>query len=524
MRPLVERTDAELLEAAAAGDGHAFAAFYDRHAGAVFGYCRRMLDDDHEAADAAQDAFVGLLARVHASPGSVANPSAYLFAAARNAALRAVSARRRTRPVEAVPETPPPAELPEGEAKVLTEDLQEAVRSANAALPVRQREVLALREIEELSYEEIGDRMSLSPNAAAQLAWRARGRFRSVVRRGALGGIMLRTPDCERAMTLTTLAEDGPLPREDEAWLTEHLDDCDRCRASRAVMAEAGATYRLWVPAAALVLAWREAVIAKAGEVVGADWSSLAAAGAGAGAGGAGGAGGAAAGAGAASGAGGTSGAGAGAAGVVRPRGATVAVLASVLAVLALVGGGALLLVDAGSEGDDPAARPAAPSLSPSSAPPASRRAAPRAGGDEGRARIAAAPPASLRRPGLTSDTDGQAGQRPGTAPLVRVSSPRPDAAPDRAPREPAPREPAPPTPPAPELASPAPPPAPVPADTPEPPVVTREPPPAPPPPPPPADDFIPPGLHPDGPPGHGGGVPPGLGGPAPPGHQHSRP
>jgi RNA polymerase sigma-70 factor (ECF subfamily) len=162
MRPLVERSDVELLEAAGSGDGHAFATFYDRHARAVYGYCRRILDDDEDAADAAQEAFLSLLGRVHAEPGSVANPAAYLFRTARNAALRSVAARGRTRPVEEVPEAPGAGTLPEAEAKVLTEDLQAAVRAANGELPLRQREVLVLYYVVELPVEEIGRHLRLA--------------------------------------------------------------------------------------------------------------------------------------------------------------------------------------------------------------------------------------------------------------------------------------------------------------------------------------------------------------------------
>ncbi|HEV2814171.1 MAG TPA: sigma factor [Solirubrobacteraceae bacterium] len=100
MRPLVERSDAELLRAAGSGDGHAFATFYDRHAQSVLGYCRRILDDDDAAADAAQEAFLGILARARADADAVAEPQAYLFRTARNAALKLVEARRRVRPVD----------------------------------------------------------------------------------------------------------------------------------------------------------------------------------------------------------------------------------------------------------------------------------------------------------------------------------------------------------------------------------------------------------------------------------------
>src|SRR5687767_13341888 len=136
---LAERTDAELLRAAGSGDRESFAAFYDRHAGAVFGYCRRIVDDEHDAADAAQEAFLGLLTREHEAPGSIAEPAAYLFRAARNAALRIVSRRQRQRPVEQLPELAAVAVLAEPEERVLTADLQASVRAANGRLPVRQR-------------------------------------------------------------------------------------------------------------------------------------------------------------------------------------------------------------------------------------------------------------------------------------------------------------------------------------------------------------------------------------------------
>jgi RNA polymerase sigma factor (sigma-70 family) len=536
MRPLVERSDADLLEAAASGDGHAFATFYDRHAGAVFGYCRRILDDDQDAADAVQEAFLGLLARVLEGPGAVRSPSAYLFRSARNAALRSAGAQRRMRPVDEVPEAPPAGELPEAESKVLTEDLQAAVQAANRELPVRQREVLALREVEGLSYEEIGERMDLSPNAAAQLAWRARGRFRSLVRRGALGGIMLRTRDCERAMTLTTLAEDGPLAPEDEAWLEEHLDECDRCRASRAVMAEAGATYRVWVPGLALVAALRDPLIARAGELVGADWTVL-----------------------------GPSGAvGTGPPSPER-RGANALLLAAAAALVLLIGGGAILVSSGGggggagggpSAGGGGAGGGGAGAGGPGGGGPA----APGNGGgdrdDSGGGSVAAVPPVVgglLGGGGGAGGADGSGGAAGGGGGAggdgvgVGGSAPSRDpSAPTGTGGAPAPggltptpvidaTPPAPPLTPAPVVdPDPAPPATPPPATPPPPPAT---PPPAPPPPPPPSAEpagrtqRVPPGharkargRRPHAPPGLRGSTPPGLGGAAPPGRQDPPP
>jgi RNA polymerase sigma factor (sigma-70 family) len=472
---LGERSDVDLLCAAGSGDGPAFAAFYDRHAEAVFGYCRRILDDEHDAADAAHEAFLGLLTREHQAPGTIAEPSAYLFRTARNAALRTVSRQRRLQPVERLPEGAAVAVLPEGEQHVLTEDLQATVRAANERLPVRQREVLALREIEGLSYEEIGERMELSPNAAAQLAWRARGRFRRLVRHGALGGIAAATAECQRAMTLTTLAEDGPL-REDEAvWLERHLEECDRCRASRAVMAEIGSTYRVWAPGLALVAASRGDVLAEAGQVVGADWSSVAAGGS----------------------------AAKTSARSAHGHGAGVAT-GVVTAVMAAVAAG-FVLTSGEDEPESPPRAPGAPAQGPaaSSAPRSTSRTAP------------AARPAPRRRTRARPSraVAARAASVPDAPPVampVRRVEPAPEPPTVRPPEEPARTPPAPKAPPV------------------EQPAPTAE---APPPdgPPPPARAPAATATAPLGPPGIGvGGTPPGHGGPrpgigvggTPPGHQ----
>jgi hypothetical protein len=172
-----------------------------------------------------------------------------MYAAARHACLRRIERVGRETPVDEPPEASEPG-LPEAEREVLTRDLQDEVRAANALLPDRQREVLVLREVEQLSYAEIGELMSLHPNAVAQLAWRARVNLRSAMRRGALLSIAPASEDCERALMLLALEEDGALDDGDAGWLGEHLDDCARCGANRAAMAEAGATYRSWTPAA----------------------------------------------------------------------------------------------------------------------------------------------------------------------------------------------------------------------------------------------------------------------------------
>ena len=229
---------------------------YGLYAARIYTYCVRVTGSAEDAADALQDTFTSVYVRLESGSGRpVEHPRAYLFAVARRACLRRLEERRRVEVVSEPPEPPDTSSYTAAETDVLTRAVQEDVRAANLRLPVRQREVLVLREVEQLSYVEIGELMQLEPNAAAQLAWRARLGLRAALRQRALASIAPKSKDCERALMLLALAEDAPLAEEDATWVDEHLEDCPRCTANRAAMLEAGVTYRSWTPIAAAPLA-----------------------------------------------------------------------------------------------------------------------------------------------------------------------------------------------------------------------------------------------------------------------------
>jgi RNA polymerase sigma factor (sigma-70 family) len=273
------REDGELARLALAGDGDAFAELYDRHERRVFGFCLRMLGSEDEAAEATQETFMRLLRRLPALEGRELNFVAYALTAARNACYDAIHARRRVEPVgeplEPTGSEPGDIEL-DPERAALLAATREAVRAANARLPERQREVLALRECEQLSYEEIGEVLGLNANAVAQLISRARIRLRDLVSGGALESIAASSPECERALALLARIQDEqPEAAPELDWVRAHLGACETCRLSRAAMQEAGVSYRALGPI--VVVAWlRHATIARASQLVGVDWSHVA--------------------------------------------------------------------------------------------------------------------------------------------------------------------------------------------------------------------------------------------------------
>ena len=116
------------------------------------------------------------------------------------------------------PDQGDPEEDPE--RKALVEGQQEQVRAAHARLPERQREVLVLRELEEMSYDEIAAIMEMNRNSVAQLISRARIKLRDELRGEALASIATSSPECEKALPLIAMRDDGQLSDPlDLAWL-----------------------------------------------------------------------------------------------------------------------------------------------------------------------------------------------------------------------------------------------------------------------------------------------------------------
>jgi RNA polymerase sigma-70 factor (ECF subfamily) len=259
--------DTVLARRAAAGDGAAFAALYDRHERRAYNLCYRITGSADDAADATQETFLRVLERLPKLRDRELNFGSYLLTAARHASYDAIERRKRAAPAGEIPDSAVPVaageELDGPERSALRTVHQEQIRAANEGLPPRQREALALRELEDLSYDEVADIMGMNRNAVAQLISRARINLRDGLRRGALVSIPAATADCETALPLLALAQDGELEDATSAdWLARHLVGCATCRMRVEAMQEAGAAYRLWLPVAPLL--WLREATAKA--------------------------------------------------------------------------------------------------------------------------------------------------------------------------------------------------------------------------------------------------------------------
>lgn len=284
--PSVE--EARLAQRAAAGDGDAFASLYARYERRAYNLCYRILGSEDDAADATQEAFVNVFKRLPKLQGRELAFGSYVFTSARNACYDLIERRRRAEPSDQIPESSIPVGGGVGgggvgfdpgdpeddpERRLLLAAGQEEIRAANATLPERQREVLALRELEELSYDEIAEIMEMNRNSVAQLISRARIGLRDALRGTALASIATSSAGCERAVALLAARQDRE-GTADGDWLADHLLECETCRLSREALEEAGVSYRAWLPIAAAPVLFRE-TMASAAEAAGEDWNDV---------------------------------------------------------------------------------------------------------------------------------------------------------------------------------------------------------------------------------------------------------
>jgi RNA polymerase sigma-70 factor (ECF subfamily) len=169
-----ERSDDECVRSALAGDRAAYSILVRRHQASLHRYLVRMVGSHDEALDLTQEAFVrAWQALAQWEPGA-AQFRTWLFRIATNAALDVL---RRGRTVEFVPlddafEAADSAAGPER----LAQGAQELRRleGALARLTPEHREVLLLREIEGMSYEEIGGVLVLTEGTVKSRLARAR--------------------------------------------------------------------------------------------------------------------------------------------------------------------------------------------------------------------------------------------------------------------------------------------------------------------------------------------------------------
>jgi RNA polymerase sigma factor (sigma-70 family) len=211
-------SDERLTRRAVGGDERAFAAIFRRYHQSLYRFCLAIVGNPEDAQDALQNTMIKVLRALPGEERKI-DLKPWLYRIAHNESIDLLRRRRETRELD-VEQIAPGYGLAEDAAtrerlRRLIVDLKE--------LPERQREVLVMRELGGLNFEEIGTALETSGAVARQTLYEARQSLRQMEEG--------REMDC--AVVMRALSDgDGRVTRRRD--VRAHLRACADCRAFRA--------------------------------------------------------------------------------------------------------------------------------------------------------------------------------------------------------------------------------------------------------------------------------------------------
>lgn len=183
-----ELTDEELHRAALAGNGEAMAALYRRHGGLVYRFTLQMSRNDAVAEEITQEVFLALLTQIDQFDAERGELSTWLCGIARRQLWKHL---QRSHAADALDEVNA-AELEftgDGPAQLLLRsEAVTAVRAGMDELPAALREVVILCSLEEVSYEQAAQVLSVPVGTVRSRLHRAKARLAGLLR-GEMAGM-----------------------------------------------------------------------------------------------------------------------------------------------------------------------------------------------------------------------------------------------------------------------------------------------------------------------------------------------
>lgn len=168
--------DTQLVAATLDGDNQSFGILVQRYQDRLFNTLLRFTGSRHDASDLVQDAFVQALTKLSSFRGD-SQFYTWLYRIAMNLSL---SQRRRKRPVASVDAAKeqvgeePIDEVAGPETDLLRQERAQMVQHALLRLGEEHRQILVLREMESLSYDQIGEILSVPVGTVRSRLFRAR--------------------------------------------------------------------------------------------------------------------------------------------------------------------------------------------------------------------------------------------------------------------------------------------------------------------------------------------------------------
>jgi RNA polymerase sigma-70 factor (ECF subfamily) len=204
----ITHDDERLVAALRRGDADAFAMLVDRHSRAMIRVAMAYVPSRAAAEEVVQETWIAVIRGIDGFEGR-ASLKTWIFRILTNVAMRSGARERRSVPFSALAEAEDtgepavdpdrflpadherfpghwaimPARWPTPEEGLLAGETRGVIAAAIAELPVAQRTVIALRDIEGWSSEEVVEALEISPGNQRILLHRARGRVRGAIER-----------------------------------------------------------------------------------------------------------------------------------------------------------------------------------------------------------------------------------------------------------------------------------------------------------------------------------------------------
>jgi RNA polymerase sigma factor (sigma-70 family) len=216
-----------------AGDDRAFEQLYLRYQRRIAAYVYGMVHDHGRAEDITQDVFISALRRMRATDARIAFKP-WIYEIAKNACIDAF--RRSKRAEEVSYDVEDGAERlhltsngPTPDAAVDTRMSLDHLRGAFGGLSEAHHQILVMRELEGLSYRQIGERLGMSRPSVESTLFRARRRLSEEYEELVSG------ERCRRIQTMIAGATDAQLGTRDERKMARHVSYCQPCRRAALV-------------------------------------------------------------------------------------------------------------------------------------------------------------------------------------------------------------------------------------------------------------------------------------------------
>jgi RNA polymerase sigma-70 factor (ECF subfamily) len=188
--------EAILIEAVKAGDSQAFETLVKRYGTRIHGHCLRLVHDEEQSADLAQEVLLRIFRNIHRYQHNFAFYT-WVYRITTNCCIDYLRKRQRQINDLAAPlEDDRDSEWPEWESRIPSTmqgpedayagmEMRQTIQCTLNELPHSLREVIVLRDVEGYSYQEIAHMLSCSTGTVKSRLFRARSRMKN-----RLGGML----------------------------------------------------------------------------------------------------------------------------------------------------------------------------------------------------------------------------------------------------------------------------------------------------------------------------------------------